>query len=245
VFTGSGNVTKGALEIFDRLPFEEVAPEDLARLATDAERPRNVLYRLHLERSQRYEHRAGAAFDARELADHPERYRGTAHAWLPHALVLVNGAFWAPGLPPLVGRDDLAELYRADSARLRVIGDIACDVDGAVAATVRLTTPDDPLYVYDPYMGAAAAPGTARGPLVLAVDNLPCELPLESSGHFGDALERYVPALARCDWSASLANLRLPAELRRAVIAHRGALVPELAVLAERLSERPRAQTPP
>jgi alpha-aminoadipic semialdehyde synthase len=236
VFTGSGNVTRGALEIFDRLPFQEIFLEELPGFATDAARAHSVLYRLHLAREQRFERAGGGAFDAAELAAHPERYTSSTRRWLPAATVLVNGAYWAPGQPRLVAREDLQALG-ADPGRpkLRVIADIACDIDGAVAATVKATTPDDPVFAYDPATGRALAIDEGRGPWVLAIDNLPCELPVEASEHFGDALFRYVAALDACDWTAPLAALALPPEIRNALIVHRGELTPKYDYLREHL----------
>ena len=76
--------------------------------------------------------------------------------------------------------------------------------------------------------GGLASPAC---PVVLAVDNLPCQLPREASGHFGDGLSRYLPALARCDWEADLVDLGLPAELKSAIVVHRGRLTPEFSYL--------------
>jgi len=237
VFTGSGNVTRGALEIFDRLPFQEVFLEELPGFASDPARAHSVLYRLHLNRDQRYARRDGGAFDAADFAAHPERYASTAQRWLPATSVLVNGAYWAPGQPPLVAREDLSRLFGGQNRpRLRVIADIACDIDGGIAATVRATTPDDPVFAYDPASGRALPVEEGRGPWVLAVDNLPCELPVESSEHFGDALFRYVAALDACDWSAPFDALALPQEIKNALIVHRGELTPKYAYLREHLS---------
>ena len=73
--------------------------------------------------------------------------------------------------------------------------------------------------------------------MILAVDNLPCELPVDASQHFGDALLRFLPALARCDWSAPVRRaLDLPDEIRRAVIVHRGRLTPSYAHIARHLA---------
>jgi alpha-aminoadipic semialdehyde synthase len=93
-------------------------------------------------------------------------------------------------------------------------------------------SPGDPVYTVDPDSGSATPGVTGRGPVVLAVDNLPCELPVESSQHFGDSLVRYVPLLANCDWNRPLSGLGLPPELRRAVVVHRGELTPEFSYLA-------------
>jgi alpha-aminoadipic semialdehyde synthase len=75
--------------------------------------------------------------------------------------------------------------------------------------------------------------------VILAIDNLPCQLPVESSAHFGDTLLHFVPPLARCDWTLPLERLDLPAELQAAVVAHRGALAPRFAHLAQHLSPGP------
>lgn len=237
-FTGSGNVTQGAMEVFERLPVLDVDPEVLLELAEDRDRPRNVLYRTRFERQQRYRRRSDGGFDAAELAAHPERYESALPRYLPHLSMLVHGAFWEPPQPRLVRREDLAELFeREPRPKLRVIGDISCDVDGAIAATVRATDPGAPVYLYDPVAGAEASGLAGRGVVVMAVDNLPCELPVEASHHFGDSLVRFVGALARCDWSRRYEELALPEELRGAVIAHRGELAPPYRYLERALAE--------
>jgi alpha-aminoadipic semialdehyde synthase len=72
--------------------------------------------------------------------------------------------------------------------------------------------------------------------VILAVDNLPCELPVDASQHFGDALLRFLPALSRCDWSRPFAALDLQEEIRRAVVVHRGRLTPRYASLSRHLA---------
>jgi alpha-aminoadipic semialdehyde synthase len=218
-FTGSGNVSKGAQEIFDHLPYEEVLPEDLASLFTNDDLPRNILYKVVLKRDDRI-----------------ARNRSTMAAHLAHLTVLVNGVYWEPGQPRVVGVGDLRSLFGGKThPRLRVIGDISCDLRGSIEANVRITTPGDPIYVYDVGSGEAVSGVAGRGPVILAVDNLPCELPVDASQHFGDALLRFLPALARCDWSRPFDALSLPDEIRRAVIVHRGRLTPRFAYLAELL----------
>ena len=216
-FTGSGNVSKGALEIFDRLPHEEVIPEDLPALFTNADLPRNLLYKVVFTRADRV---------GRGIAPH-----------LRHLTVVVNGIYWEPGHPRVVGLDDLRALFGGEAApRLRVIGDITCDLHGSIEANVKITTPGDPVYVYDVASGEAVGGVAGRGPVILAVDNLPCELPVDASQHFGDALLRFLPALARCDWSRPFEALEIQDEIRRAVVVHRGRLTPRYAHLARHLA---------
>lgn len=231
-FAGSGNVSQGAQEVFDRLPFLEVDPQELALLPEDRDRPRSVVFKTVLERRHRLRRAADGGFDAAEYREHPERYASALAELLPRLTVLVNGVYWEPGLPRLVTRAQLEALWRREpQPKLRVIGDITCDVAGSVEANLRATDPGDPVYVYDPLSGSEAPGVAGRGPVVMAVDNLPCELPVEASQHFGDSLLRFVPGLARCDWSAPAAALRLPAELGPALIAHRGELLPRYAAL--------------
>jgi alpha-aminoadipic semialdehyde synthase len=233
-FTGTGNVSLGAQQVFDRLPFREVTPAELPALAGHADR--YMLYKTVFDLSERYRRADGGPISLDELARHPAQFENGMLRFLPYVDVLVNGMFWLPTQPPILTLDALAAGRRDGTLlRLRVIADVACDINGAIQATVKATTPANPVFVYDVNRGGAVDGFDGNGPVVLAVDNLPAELPRESSKDFGDTLVPFVPALADCDWSRPLDALALPAELRRAVIAHRGALAPLHAWLAERL----------
>ena len=238
-FAGSGNVSKGAQEVFERLPYLDVDAQDLEGLAEARERPRDVLYKTVLERPQRLR-RADGGFDEAEYRHHPDRYASRMAEHLPHLSILVNGTFWEPGLPTLVTVDQIGRLWRdSDRPKLRVIADITCDIEGSIELTVKATQADEPepLYVYDLETGEARDGVAGRGPVVLAVDNLPSELPREATERFGDSLLRFVPALARCDWSRSFHDLVLPEELHRAVVVHRGSLTPRYSSLDSRVRE--------
>ena len=236
-FTGSGNSSKGAQEIFDLLPYEEVLPEDLPTLFANEDLPRNLVYKVVFARRDRVTRKDDGAFDAEELREHPHRFRSAMTPHLGRLTVLVNGIYWEPGQPRVVGTDDLRALYDGnDTPRLRVIGDISCDLHGSIEANVKITTPDDPVYVYDVRSGTAVSGVEGRGPVILAVDNLPCELPVDASQHFGDALLRFLPALARCDWTQGLDALDIGDEIRRAVVVHAGRLTPRYEHLSRHLS---------
>jgi alpha-aminoadipic semialdehyde synthase len=149
----------------------------------------------------------------------------------------MNCNYWDARYPRLVTKAQVADLFSAESApRLRVIGDLGCDVKGAVECTLKCTEPKDPIYVFDPATGEIESGVTGHGPVVLAVDILPAELPRESSEEFSSALASYIPALARADYSVAFEDLDLPPELRRAVIAHRGRLTPDYSYLDEHLA---------
>ena len=173
-----------------------------------------------------------------ELSSHPERFENGVLNYLPGMTVLVSGMFWVPALPRLLALEDLRRMWGRELADLRVIADISCDVEGAVEATVKVTTPDAPVFVYDVEQGRAIDGVEGDGPVILAVDNLPAELPRESSTDFGTTLSPFVPALSRCDWTRPFGELDLPPELLRAVIVHRGELTPDFGYLREHLPQK-------
>jgi alpha-aminoadipic semialdehyde synthase len=120
--------------------------------------------------------------------------------------------------------------------RLKVVGDISCDIEGSIEFTVKVTDPDEPVYVYDPF-NDSVIPGIAGcGPVVMAVDNLPCEFSAEASEAFGNVLQRYIPVLAEVDFSKPLAQAGLPPELERATIVWHGELTPEFQYLHDHLA---------
>ena len=110
---------------------------------------------------------------------------------------------------------------------LQVIGDISCDVEGAIECTVKATSQDQPVFVFDPLSGKAVDGCEGRGVVIMAVDNLPAEIPLESSVFFSQSLKPLVPPIAKADFSGSFDQCILPPSVKKAVILYRGKLTPE------------------
>lgn len=229
---GYGNVAKGAREILAELPTREVQPEQLGGLDSNASA--HCLYQVTFAEQHIVAPRdTGAGFALQDYYRHPERYVADFARHLPRLTVLMNCNYWDDRYPRLVTLDDLERLYRADGTpKLRLIGDLGCDIGGAVECTRRCTEPGDPIYVYDVVTGETPAGVTGNGPVVLAVDILPSELPLEASEEFADALAPLLPALARADFHQPFDELDIPPEIRRAVIVHRGRLTPEFEYLS-------------
>ncbi|MBW1744658.1 MAG: hypothetical protein JRJ47_14720, partial [Deltaproteobacteria bacterium] len=172
-------------------------------------------------------------FDLQEFFEHPERYRSKFQDYLPHLSVLVNCIYWDTPYPRLVTKEAVRDLYRRHlQPRLRVIGDISCDIGGGIEPTLKATDLDNPVFVWDPRTDSALDGVAGRGPVIMAVDNLPCELPIESSTAFGDALTPFVPALATCDFDNDFESCILPPELKRATILYHGQLTPAYRYLA-------------
>jgi len=116
-----------------------------------------------------------------------------------------------------------------------LIADVACDIEGSIELTVRSSTSDSPVYVYEPVTGHVIPGFAGNGPVVMAVDNLPSELPGEASDSFGKALLPFIPVLARADFTRSIDDLEIPAPFKKAVIAHRGVLTENFRYLNEYL----------
>jgi alpha-aminoadipic semialdehyde synthase len=231
---GYGNVSQGAQDMLDLLPIIEIEPQDVAATATSTKYSRNHIYKTVFKEQHMVEPALpGIAFELQDYYDHPEKYRGVFAEYLPHLSVLVNAIYWTERYPRLVTKADLKGLF-ADAKstkkvvpRLRVIGDISCDVEGAIECTVKATEPGDPIYVYDPDSGDICDGHKGPGVVVMAVEILPSELPREASADFSRVLKPFVPAIARCDYSLPFEDCILPPEIKRAVIAYQGRLTPD------------------
>ncbi|TNF74528.1 MAG: hypothetical protein EP299_07120, partial [Acidobacteria bacterium] len=211
-------------------------PEELETLAGRSDLSPHQLYKVVFKESHMVEPAEGQEFELQEYYDHPERYRGTFEKYLPHLDVLVNCIFWTERYPRLVTLDWCRERFaETTSPRLKVIGDISCDVGGSIQCTVEATTLGNPVYIYDPVSGSHEFGYQGRGLTILAVDNLPAALARESSTFFGNALSGLVPELAAASWDGELEESGLPPELERAVIVWRGRLTPDYRYLEEHL----------
>lgn len=232
---GYGNVARGVWEILELLPVQRVEPGELAGLAARRSSTPVIYAATFREEHLAAPLDAGAAFDLQHYYATPQAYRSDFEQYLPHLSVLVNAIYWDPRYPRLVTKEYLRSAFAAGPSKLRVIGDISCDIDGAIECTVKGTEPGEPNFVYNPLTGEVADGVAGEGVVVMAVDILPSELPRDASEYFSQVLLPYAPALAAADYTASFDDLALPAELKRAVIAHRGELTPSYRYLQHHL----------
>ncbi len=235
---GYGNVSRGAQAILDLLPVHQITPAELLTLSEREDLDRNVIYKVVFREEDTVEPLAdNQPFDLREFFQHPARYRSKFERYLPHLTVLVNCIYWDTPYPRLLTKEAARQLYLADPPpRLRVVGDISCDIEGAIEPTIKPTSPDQASFVWDPATDAAIDGVAGPGPVIMAVDNLPCELPIESSTSFGQALLPFIPALAACDFSVDFNTCDLSPELKQATIVYHGELTPEYKYLHKFLS---------
>ncbi|MFC2079359.1 bifunctional lysine ketoglutarate reductase /saccharopine dehydrogenase family protein [Candidatus Bipolaricaulota bacterium] len=233
---GYGNVSKGAQEILDLLPVSEVDASDLLTSHLPANVSNTILKVVFREEDTVLPLVEGKVFELQELYDHPERYRAAFDRYLPHLTVLVNCIYWEARYPRLITVEAAKALYASGKPKLRVIGDISCDVEGGIEITVKATESDDPVYVYDPKTGSIHSGVEGHGPVMMVVDILPSELPRESSAYFSNILKGFVPEIVTADYSADYGTLNLPASLKRAVICHHGALTPDYQYISKHLT---------
>ncbi|HTF18797.1 MAG TPA: NAD(P)-dependent oxidoreductase [Chryseolinea sp.] len=187
ILTGSGRVGKGAMETLDTAGIRKVSPHDF--LIRSYSEP--VYVQLHS--SDYHDRIAGGAFNRAEFHQYPNRYESRFHEFARVADVLMAGAFWNPGAPVLFTRAEMTN----PAFKIKVIADITCDINGSVPSTVRSTTIVDPVYDFDPATGKTY-PGFSSDDYitVMAIDNLPCELPRSASEEFGrDLIDRILKPL--------------------------------------------------
>lgn len=224
-FTGYGNVSQGAQEILGLLPVKEISPEKLLSLKRRSKLPDNLIYKIIFKEEHLVESIVdNEEFDLQEYYTTPEKFRGIFEKYLPYIDVLVNCVYWDERYPRLVTKDYLQKLFAAGNPKLKVIGDISCDVNGSIECTEKGTEIEDPIFVYHPETRKYTMGHKGEGVLVMAVDILPSELPRDSSAGFADVLVNYVKAIADCDFNEEFEALDLPRAIKSALILHRGEL---------------------
>jgi saccharopine dehydrogenase (NAD+, L-lysine-forming) len=236
---GYGNVGAGAAEIIDMLAPESITPSELPKMGGRTGAKRDVVYKVVFREQDTVEPaQPGASFSLEDFFRNPGSYRSRFEEYLPHLTVLMNAIYWQAGNPRLVTKGALQKLFSGPRRpRLRVIGDISCDIEGAIEATVKHTEPGTPCYTYNSIDGTIRDGCGSQGVVIMAVDNLPCEIPSESSRDFSRILRGFVASIAGADYRMELDRLSLAPELKRALILHRGQLTPGYRYLEEYVAQ--------
>ncbi|REG87137.1 NAD(P)-dependent oxidoreductase [Algoriphagus antarcticus] len=187
VLTGSGRVGNGAKEVLNSLKIREVSVHDFLHLYFD-----EPVY-VKLSSADYNRRKSDGGFDKQEFYSFPERYESHFQKFAEAGEMMISGAYWDPDAPRLFELKAIA----ADDFQLSVIADVSCDVGGPIPTTITSSTITDPVYDVDRQTGEKLpAFGSQTSISVMAVDNLPCELPREASQEFGTQLSKWViPAL--------------------------------------------------
>jgi len=231
-FTGYGNVSKGAQQLYDLLPTVEIKAEEFEKFISMGKFSNKVVYKVELKEKDMYSHKLGKQFNLDHFIENPKEYGSLMNNFLPYLTMLVNGIYWEERFPKHVTKELMKEYYSNGSdQKLKVIGDITCDIEGSVELTTKATSSDNPAFVYEPLTGLVKDGIEGNGPVILAVDKLPAELPRQASKTFGDALLPFVKFLAETNYSLDFEKLNLPEEFKNAIIAHKGKLTPNFKYL--------------
>jgi alpha-aminoadipic semialdehyde synthase len=224
-FAGYGNVSKGAQEILDILPVKEISPKQIKDIHKNFSN--KTIYKIVFKEEDIVESISSKKdFDLQDYYNNPHLYRSIFHQYIKHLNILMNCILWNKQYPRLVTKEFLKK-NNMNKMKLKVIGDISVDINGAIEFTEKVTTPGSPVFVYNPLDSEIIDGYSGNGIVVMAVDNLPCEVPKESSQAFSDSLFRFIPTIVKADFSVDFINLSLPPELKKAVIIHHGKLTPD------------------
>ena len=225
---GYGNVSGGAQQILDCLPTQRIAPCDLAAFMEKGDFAPDIVYVSVFKEEDLVANKEGAPFDLQEYYGHPERFESRFEQYLPALTLVINAVYWDKPYPRFVTWDNLKRLYETHtSPRLCGIADITCDTHGSIECNVKSTDSGMPAYRVDPVTGTVTDGHKGDGIVVLAVDNLPCELPNDSSTFFSNQLTPFVPNILKADYNTTLETSGLCPEIKRAVIVYKGQLTPD------------------
>jgi saccharopine dehydrogenase (NAD+, L-lysine forming) len=182
VLTGFGRVGHGAIEILKLLPIKEVTPSEFLSIKAD-----QAIY-SHLECNDYYEHSLDEPFVKDQFYKNPENFKSTFSQYLPLCDMYIPCHFWDSRSPKIIHQSD----FLVPTCRVKVIADISCDVAGPIASTIRSSKMAEPIYGYNPSTGLEVDFMDPNAIAVMAVDNLPCELPRDASEDFGNQLIKHV-----------------------------------------------------
>ena len=174
--TGRGNVAKGSMEVLKHANIKQVSINDYLNKKYNEAVFCNISTRDYVERND------GKDYSVQDFASNPHEYKSKVKNYLFDTDMLITGHYWEPKFPKLFYPNQINEFKN-----LKIIGDITCDINGAVPTTVRSTTIEKPYYSIDINSMKEIDLGS-KGIAVMAVDNLPSELPNESSEEFGNSI---------------------------------------------------------
>lgn len=184
VMTGDGRVAGGALEILQHLNIREVSPEEF--LTTQFNEP--VYTRLRSKHLYKLKEENESEWDTQDFYNNPHKYSSDFYKYSKVADMYIACHYWNPKADIIFTTDQM----KSPDFKIKVIADISCDINGPVPSTIRPSTIKDPFYGYDPINETETDYMDEKSISVMAVDNLPCELPIDASEDFGNEFIYYV-----------------------------------------------------
>lgn len=212
--TGTGRVARGVFEVLEQLNVRMVSLQNF--LTQTYSEPVYVV----LNTSQLYERKDGKPFTRDDFHKNPTQYVSAFRPFTRVTDLFVNAIYWDPKAPVFFTKEDM----KMRDFRIKVVADITCDVNGSVPCTIRDTSISDPVFGYNPITEKEEAPYQPQVIDVMAVSNLPNELPREASIEFGEKLIEYVVEEMLSEKSELI---------ERATIVNKGVLTPAFRYLKD------------
>jgi alanine dehydrogenase len=215
VITGTGKVGNGVKEILDAIKIKEVSVENY--LTKNYTQPVYTQIDV-LDYNKRKD---GQVLDFTDFYQNPKEYISDFERFTKVSDIYISGHFHANEAPVILTR----EMLQSKDCKIKVVADVSCDVNGPIACTLRSSTIAEPLYGYFPNEDKEVEVFHPAAIVVMAVDNLPCELPKDASEGFGEmVLEHVIPAFFNNDKDGIL---------QRAKITENGKLTPRFSYLQD------------
>uniref|UniRef100_A0A8D0XT62 Saccharopine dehydrogenase (NAD(+), L-glutamate-forming) n=1 Tax=Sus scrofa TaxID=9823 RepID=A0A8D0XT62_PIG len=255
VFTGTGNVSKGAQEIFNELPCEYVEPHELKEVSQTGDLRK--VYGTVLSRHHHLVRKTDGVYDPIEYDKHPERYTSRFSTDIaPYTTCLINGIYWEQNTPRLLTRQDAQSLLAPGKSsvagvegcpalphKLVAICDISADTGGSIEFMTECTTIEHPFCMYDADQHIIHDSVEGSGILMCSIDNLPAQLPIESTEYFGDMLYPFVEEMILSDATQPLESQNFSPVVRDAVITSNGTLAKKYKYIQTLRESRERVQS--
>ncbi|MBU2996998.1 NAD(P)-dependent oxidoreductase [Cellulophaga baltica] len=200
LLTGKGRVGNGAKEMLDAMNLKKVTVASY--LVDDFDEP---VY-CQIDASEYNKRKDGVRGNKADFFANPDEYKSDFFRFAKVTDFYIAGHFYADGAPYLFTRKDAKD----SKFKIKVVADVSCDIDGPVACTIKPSTIADPIYGYDPESESETDFKQTNAIAVMAVDNLPCELPRDASVGFGEAfLKNVIPAFFNDDKNGVLERARM------------------------------------
>ena len=174
--TGDGRVAKGVIELLNQTNIKAVSKKDFLEKKFD-----QPIF-CNLETKDYVTNNSSTNFNLEHFINNPQDYSSSALQYLKETNILISAHYWDPSSPKIFENEDLKVLQN-----LKIVGDITCDINGSVPTTIRSTTIEEPNYWIERY-NLKEIDENNDGIAVMAVDNLPSELPRDSSTEFSEGI---------------------------------------------------------
>ncbi|WP_194765842.1 NAD(P)-dependent oxidoreductase [Tamlana sp. I1] len=200
LLTGNGKVAHAAKNMLDAMEIREVLVNEYVNGSFNE----SVYCKIHV--SDYNKHKGQKPFSSQDFYKNPENYESNFMRFAKVTDFFITGHFYAEGAPYLYTKADV----KSEDFNIKVVADISCDVAGPIATTIRASDIINPIYGYDKQTGAETNFKAKNAIAVMAVNNLPCEIPQDASEGFGDMfLEHIMPAFFNQDANGILERAKI------------------------------------